>query len=62
MENAIQTNAEFSYAMAVMDKIGGWEEACGSTPRLLFATVKKTCKNTGSSSSDHHGGSDLGVR
>ena len=26
LENAIQTNAEFSYAIAVMDKIGGWEE------------------------------------
>ena len=62
LENAIQTNAEFSYAMTVMDKIGGWEEAGGSTPRLLFATVKKTCKNTGSSCSDHHGGSDLGAR
>ena len=53
LENAIQTNAEFSYAMRVIDEIGRWEEACGSTPRLLFATVKKTCNNTGSSSSDH---------
>ena len=26
LENAIQTNAEFSSAVATMDKIGGWEE------------------------------------
>ena len=26
LANAIQTKAEFSYAIAVMDKIGGWEE------------------------------------
>ena len=26
LDNAIQTKAEFSWAIAVMDKIGGWEE------------------------------------
>ena len=26
LENALQTKAEFSYAIAVMDKIGGWED------------------------------------
>ena len=29
LDNAIQTNAEFSYAIAVMDRIGGWEEEEG---------------------------------
>ena len=29
LEKAIQTKAEFSYAIAVMDKIGGWEEKLG---------------------------------
>ena len=26
LDNAIQTKAEFSYAIAVIDRIGGWEE------------------------------------
>ena len=26
LDNAIQTQAEFSYAIAVMDRIGGWKE------------------------------------
>ena len=29
LDNAIQTKAEFSYAIAVMDKTGGWEEEEG---------------------------------
>ena len=64
LDNAIQTNAEFSYATAVMDSIGGWEEEegeqenwcvqdsqreCGSFRRLLCATGKTTCKTLGSS-------------
>ena len=35
LENAIQTKAEFSDAIAVMDKIGGWEE--GNWARSRFA-------------------------
>ena len=26
LDNAVQTQAEFSFSIAVMDKIGGWEE------------------------------------
>ena len=26
LDNAIQTQAEFSHAIVVMDRIGGWEE------------------------------------
>ena len=43
-----QTEAEFSYAVAVMDKIGGWEEwieqeeGCGSRPMPRFAMLKDT--------------------
>ena len=29
LDNAIQTKAEFSCAIAVMDRIGGWEEGEG---------------------------------
>ena len=29
LDNAIQTKAEFSCAIAVMDRIGGWEEEEG---------------------------------
>ena len=29
LDNAIQTNAEFSHVIAAMDRIGGWEEAEG---------------------------------
>ena len=29
LDNAIQTKAEFSYAIAGMDRIGGWEEEEG---------------------------------
>ena len=29
LDKSIQTKAEFSYAMAVMDRIGGWEEGYG---------------------------------
>ena len=29
MDKAVQTKAEFSYAIAVMGKIGGWEEEEG---------------------------------
>ena len=44
-------NSEFSYAMAVMHSIGGWEarleeclrQACGCTSRRSFAMAKSTC-------------------
>ena len=46
--NAIQTKAEFSYAISVMDKRGGWEDViiacslqCLSCPILLFLSVFK---------------------
>ena len=26
LDNAVQTKAEFSYVIAVMDRVGGWEE------------------------------------
>ena len=56
----LQRNAEFSCAVAVMDKFGGWEEgneredqierdlgqACGSTPKPWFAMVKDTWKTS----------------
>ena len=58
LDNAIQTYTEFSYATAVMDRTGGWEEgegeqenwvldslrALGSTPKPQCATDRATCK------------------
>ena len=42
---AIQTKAEFSCAIAVKDKIQGWEEEeCGSIPKPSCATDRDTCK------------------
>ena len=34
LENAIQTNVEFSYVIAVIYRIGGWEEEAGLGSRF----------------------------
>ena len=59
LENAIQKKAEFSYAIAVMDKIAGWweENWVGSSlaasmwisTKAVFCVDKTTCRTTGSS-------------
>ena len=56
--NQILTNAVFSCAMAVMDKVVGWSDdrrrsgrdwswriACGTTPRQLYAMVKRNMED-----------------
>ena len=35
LDNAIQTKAEFPYAIAVMDNIGGWEEEEGEQEKWV---------------------------
>ena len=40
-----QFEAEFSYAVAVMDKVGGWDEG-GSAPKPWSAIVKNTWKTS----------------
>ena len=63
LENVIQKEAEFSCAIAVMDKIGGWEEETwvGSrfpasmwmyTKAVICNGQQATCRITGSSNSD----------
>ena len=58
LENAIQTKAEFSCAISVMDKSGGWTEEnwVGSRfapnmwiyTKAVFAMGKTTCRVTNS--------------
>ena len=73
LENAIQTNAEFSYALTVMDKIGGWEaEKLGRIQvRSKHVDQHQGCDLQRSKDHAriqapqiqiHHGTSDLGVR
>ena len=56
LDNAIQTKAVFSYSIAVMDRIGGWEEEEGEQENWvgLFESccvqrAKPRAKPTGSS-------------
>ena len=48
VDDAIQTKAEFSYAIAVMDKIGGWEGKGKSTRELGGSSehvdLRRSCK------------------
>ena len=55
LDKAIQTKDDFFYAIVVMDKIEGWEEKSWVGAKfagLWYATVKETCKSTGSSNLD----------
>ena len=60
LDNAIQAKAEFSHAIAMMDRIEGWEEvdepgiwvqdsfrACGSTHKPSFVADRVICKLSG---------------
>ena len=69
LNNTIQTKAEFSYAIAVMDKIEGWEEEAWSGPSMRICTKAAICngqnymQDTGCTNSDpHHGSSESGLR
>ena len=73
LDIAIQTKAEFFYAIAVMDKIGGWEEEDWVGSRFaagMFIYTKSGDTQRSKQHAElqaiqiliHHGSSELGVR